>query len=55
MANVKGAGMTGAVAAHEWQVLNDANKAMIAAWARSPETQVNLGRQIGVKMAEWVE
>ena len=54
MANVKGAGK-GAVAADEWSALSDINKRMIAAWARSPETQVNLGRQIGLQMAEWVE
>ena len=50
MENIKGAG-----AAHEWSVMNIINQRMMEAWRRTGKTQVNLGRQIGVKMAEWVE
>ena len=42
---IKGAG-----AAHEWSVMNSNNQRMMEAWRRTKETQVNLGRQIGVKM-----
>ena len=47
---VKGGG-----ASDEWSAMNIVNQRMMAAWKKSAETQVNTGRQIGVRMAEWTE
>ena len=47
---VKGGG-----AADEWSAMNTNNQRLMAAWFKNGETQVNKGRKIGVKMAEWAE
>ena len=50
MVSVKDAG-----SAKEWEAMNNKNREKMAAWLKSKETKVNLGRQIGVPMIEWVE
>ena len=45
----------GATAADDWQVMNSRNQRMMADFMKSSETQVNKGRQIGVKMIEWTD
>ena len=47
---VKGGG-----ASDEWSAMNTVNQRMMAAWKKSAATQVNTGRQIGVRMSEWIE
>ena len=55
MENIKDAGATGKPPEDEWYEMNERNKARMREWRRGPHTQVNVGRQIGVQMAEWVE
>ena len=55
MENIKGALQSGQTAAAEWDVLNCKNKRMVDDFVKSGKTQVNVGRQIGVKMVEYVD
>ena len=50
MEHVKGGG-----AAQEWDSMNTRSQRLMAAWFKNGETQVNKGKNIGVKMAEWAE
>ena len=42
-------------AAEEWEAMNTTNKRMMAAYQRSNQRRVNIGRKIGVEMVEWVD
>ena len=45
----------GAAAADDWQMMNSRNKRMMADFMKSSRTQVNQGRQIGLRMIEWTD
>ena len=45
----------GGMAAEDWEEMNSRNGRMMADFCKSSQTQVNQGRQIGVRMIEWVD
>ena len=45
----------GGTAAEDWEMMNSRNRKMMSEFMESDRTQVNQGRQIGVRMIEWVD